>query len=260
MNWGRNAGCDFVDDKCIDGNNVNSGAAFCDDINQSVISCTSSRMSKGTCYTAQYSSNLPEAYQYFDDPTLGGESLSDYCPSYELYLTGSGTSSCIDSSNQPSDNENFLGEEFCEDCRCFDSTLIHNDFVCDDPLCDGYQSACYKKSCTNAGAVVITIDGKKVTCTKSDIGDQKSVNGFSGKITCPDPALYCQSTPSSSGSFEGTTLSGTPSNSKSDDNGSSFLDDDDDGNNQDDDDSGAGVKSNMVVVLSIIIMIISVLY
>merc|ERR1711991_389428 len=111
MNWGRNAGCDFVDDKCIDGNNVNSGAAFCDDINQSVISCTSSRMSKGTCYTAQYSSNLPEAYQYFDDPTLGGESLSDYCPSYELYLTNSGTSSCIDSSNQPSDNENFLGKK-----------------------------------------------------------------------------------------------------------------------------------------------------
>lgn len=37
-------------------------------------------MIKGYCVLGKYSSNIPQEFQYFSDPTRGGLKNADYCP------------------------------------------------------------------------------------------------------------------------------------------------------------------------------------
>ncbi|KEG07190.1 putative peptidase M8 [Trypanosoma grayi] len=99
MNWGRNAGCDFLtnEKKCVESGVSKHPGMFCTgSTDEKKLRCTSDRQALGTCVTKEYE-NLPERYQYFE--TKGGkmrggrrEDMMDYCP---IVVAGKGFS-CID--------------------------------------------------------------------------------------------------------------------------------------------------------------------
>jgi len=55
---------------------------------------------------------------------------------------------------------------------------------------------CMKTSCKDAKTLIVTVEGKSVTCTKE--GEQKKyLSGSNRFITCPDPVQFCASVKSS---------------------------------------------------------------
>lgn len=83
LSFGFGAGCDFVEQDCIDRTSgellPSSRGFFC--TNDNFDSCTADHTAKSFCNLMIYD-NIPEEYQYFPDtPNLGGyPSQSDFCP------------------------------------------------------------------------------------------------------------------------------------------------------------------------------------
>jgi hypothetical protein len=79
FNYGRGEGCAWAQNPC----SANTwGRYFCSD--SSFTGCNGHRTAGGYCTFAGYQQSLPASYQYFPDPTVGGDSpWNDYCPVYE---------------------------------------------------------------------------------------------------------------------------------------------------------------------------------
>ena len=86
LKYGKNKGCNFVNDRCINNgiinqeflneffSNIQSGDTFADP------SCSSGRQSRTYHRLLRYSKRIPENYQYFTNPYIGGLATADYCP------------------------------------------------------------------------------------------------------------------------------------------------------------------------------------
>jgi len=101
--WGKNSGCAFVNEKCVDPDTstvvAGGEAEFCtgSDIPNGVNPCSHDHRALSYCASGQYNGNLPDEFQYFDDPTVGGTiQLYDYCPVITEYSNGL----CSDPSNK----------------------------------------------------------------------------------------------------------------------------------------------------------------
>ncbi|ORC89676.1 putative surface protease GP63, partial [Trypanosoma theileri] len=90
MRWGKDAGCDFLRKPCfVDGVSPYPDM-FCNQLkgNKSLL-CTFDRLSLGFCTLSKYVQHLPQHFQYFKDPTLGGVGLlADFCPFVQEYVNG----------------------------------------------------------------------------------------------------------------------------------------------------------------------------
>ncbi|KAL3801074.1 hypothetical protein HJC23_002367 [Cyclotella cryptica] len=107
--WGRNAGCNFVNQKCItrDGQvTANNNAFFCNNfissksnINQDskldIHGCDLDSSSKAVCSIVEYDLELPDEYNYFGNTKLVGgdfyggiDPTLDYCPVFQGYSNG----------------------------------------------------------------------------------------------------------------------------------------------------------------------------
>jgi hypothetical protein len=103
-NWGRAAGCDFVEKDCIRDGQVPSKyeAFFCaqeDDTEAlEMRGCTIDLERKAFCSLGQFDGELPLAYQYFPNGSnLGGnDPFMDYCPVYSGFANGL----CTDQANE----------------------------------------------------------------------------------------------------------------------------------------------------------------
>nr|AEU04531.1 glycoprotein 63 [Trypanosoma carassii] len=93
MEWGRDASCDFLTEKCITKGVTAHPDMFCTE-KLSTLTCTSDRQNLGVCNIKKYDSILPEEFQYFKDPSVGTEHdvLMDFCP----YITPRSDTGCMD--------------------------------------------------------------------------------------------------------------------------------------------------------------------
>jgi len=103
--WGRGAGCNFVNDTCINeyGDVPPQNAPFfCNEVSedripglslaQNIHGCTPDLSRKAKCSIGQYDLDLPKAYQYFNSTygsdVGGSDTLMDFCPVYDGYDNG----------------------------------------------------------------------------------------------------------------------------------------------------------------------------
>ena len=146
MVWGRNKGCAFVTDDCILRTSPHTPVAseFCND--GAKRGCTADLLAGAVCNLATYSSALPAAFRYFDDPKSGGtRSSADYCP----YFFGYDNRMCEDSTLQP--GENFRAEEYGAGARCVRSGLsqinAENEYIADSG-----GTSCHPVRCAAGGS------------------------------------------------------------------------------------------------------------
>jgi hypothetical protein len=122
--WGRGAGCNFVNDTCINefGDVPPQNAPFfCNDVvndlipgltsAQQIHGCTPDLSRKARCSIGQYDLELPSAYQYFNSTygsdVGGSDTLMDFCPVYDGYDNGLCSSPESESAIKANDVERF---------------------------------------------------------------------------------------------------------------------------------------------------------
>lgn len=193
LHFGANKGCAFASEHCI--NNVTQASIAPDHYctSKDFESCSVDATSRSVC-TLTTGQTIPPAYQYFVDPTKGGNNdFADYCPINIGFSYGD----CTNPSNLevPSGTTlNILGESYCPTCKCTTTSLRSTDST-KWLVSARRQTGCYAMKClANATTVEITIPSStvgavKVNCTTK--GAQMKIDGFTGALTCPDPFIIC---------------------------------------------------------------------
>ena len=148
--WGRNAGCGFLQNRCIENGEAAYPKFWCTEPEKRM--CTSRFLSAGKCSTARYIAPLPAFSQYFSsDVQLGGcNQLMDYCPVVLPMKFANGRSGlCTDGRNLGAP---YHGEAYSHAARCFESNLlikkIGNSVFSFPPGKDGTSGRCYVASCS----------------------------------------------------------------------------------------------------------------
>merc|ERR1719491_2213814 len=183
--WGYQSGCDFVQEKCVVNGVVSSSSAgvFCATPDEYGCSVDHSAVAK--CVVREYPNNLPQEFQYFDDPRQGGQIQHDYCPTYEYY------SNTVCTSARDLGN-NVRGQIYGKQTsRCFASALLLPNWTTAASEFGCYDFACV---CDAGGGVtglrIMALQDSDTTqvavCTPADSGKAKSMSGCEGTITCPD--------------------------------------------------------------------------
>jgi len=187
--YGKNKGCDFVQKKCINGGQSSFPNDFC--LNSGAAMCLSSKLAKGICdFGAR--KDIPSAYQYFTDETIGGYTNADFCPVANYF--GDDDKNYFFSSSCAyglKDYEN-LGETIGTNSGCFMSSLIPKSLPNFASLQGQNRAICYSYSCNSDGTYVVTILDKTITCNKE--GGAKTVDGLDGTFYCPDYLSVCTNT------------------------------------------------------------------
>ena len=179
IEWGYKSGCSFLTTKClIDGEAKFS--QFCDV--KEYERCDYKHLSKGYCNLGQWSSALPEAYQYFSDGKTGGQDkYLDYCPI--VYQFEGGNCRGLEVVDSKLDSE--YGEKVCENCRCIEGTYAKN--------FEPYEHAgCHWIECKTDYAIV-HIGDVEVECPFS--GGDVEVPGYNGVVHCPSSNILCDPKP-----------------------------------------------------------------
>ena len=187
--FGRNQGCEFLNEKCIYNKKSSFGSNFCD-VNGKT-QCLAGGKYKGACVIKD-NIQIPDIYyQYFGNSSTGGYPYTDYCPvpsgfNYDGMFYGG---SCI------SGKENILNvgiyESISEDSGCFISSLFESNINQTSQVIKSIQQpVCYQYSCNiKTLSVEITVNKKLINCPTQ--GGIMILDGFSGQIECPSYDNYC---------------------------------------------------------------------
>ncbi|KAL0583596.1 hypothetical protein ABG067_006515 [Albugo candida] len=193
LTFGAKKGCSFATDKCITSKQTSIAEDhYCTSNTQE--SCSVDGISRSVCSITN-GETIPSQYQYFTDPSKGSlNQFADFCPINTGYKYGD----CRLPGNliRPlNTNLNILGETYCPNCRCTKTTLRSSDSRA-WTVSARRQTGCYALSCGSNGTVTLTIpriatsDTIDVVCDRAN--QVKTVPGFSGTITCPDPDVVCE--------------------------------------------------------------------
>lgn len=150
--------------------------------------CTTDRLAIARTTVVSYSTALSTQFQYFSTHSTYGGSLDapDFCP----YPAAYSNTRCW-APEDASASTQLMGMIFGgAGSMCFISTLT--------TVGSFYGSGCYSTSCVAVGGgwnLQVSVQppggGALVTVTCSSAGQTRSVSGFSGSLTCPDPAVVC---------------------------------------------------------------------
>jgi hypothetical protein len=128
--YGKNAGCNFVQNKCVENGKTNYPDTFCLNSNEEM--CFANRLAKGICNLSVNAKDLDPNYRYFDNPKFGGYEKADYCPvalwTKDTELNMYFSNSCAYGKSTYGN----LGESISSTSSCFISSLIPkniNDFA-----------------------------------------------------------------------------------------------------------------------------------
>ena len=182
--FGKNAGCSFFDQKCIENGQTNFANEFCTNFNGDF--CSRSKAVKGKCLVFHHQDTIPSRYRYFDNKKDGGFRAANYCPvsileenSNDYYPTNcnSGTSTL----------ESDYGEVIGNSSFCFISSLLPSSST----LKSTSQAICYNVKCDKANKqLILNIGSNSVICPK-DGGTLTDPAGFKGSISCPEYSDIC---------------------------------------------------------------------
>jgi len=187
--WGRGKGCTFHADKCVE-NGIAKFPEFCVSSGRT---CDTFHLYKGYCNIASFDGALPEHYQYFSDPSIGGrDSYVDYCPIKQGYSNGS----CRGTGGSSTSTLSIFHESVGPNSRCLEGTLIEKGWrLSGDP----YHTACYEVvECLEDRAYVRVWDDI-VVCPFT--GAQIEVSGMNGYLVCPDSDILCSDIPCMNGCY-----------------------------------------------------------
>ena len=148
--------------------------------------CTTDATAMGAAVlTAARAASLPAQYRYFPaNDKLGASSIADFCP----YIHAYGNGDCRLPANQAAGAAEYFGQTFSASSRCFPATGW---------VAAGYQapagttSACFATACAADGAsyAIAVPSGAAAQCSAA--GAAVTLPGFSGHLTCADPAVVC---------------------------------------------------------------------
>ena len=217
MRYGKNKGCEFVYDKCVNDDykiNNNFENEFFDNIYSEFAvdaSCSSGRISRAYNTLYSFGEPLPMDYQYFKDETVGGWGAADYCPlpgssldeEVDAYYPGicSNTETGIYGSQIFYDDEDdfyanaelaqITGEVISNQSFCFLSSLYQNDIDEVDKFSKVVRANCYEIFCSEK-SLTVQINADYIVCPRS--GGKIKVDGYEGYLLCPDYNLMCSGT------------------------------------------------------------------
>ncbi|ESL05316.1 leishmanolysin [Trypanosoma rangeli SC58] len=177
LRWGKNSGCELLENKCLTNDRTAYPELFCKrNGDKRLLICTYNRLSLGYCGLLTQQQPLPPQYQYFDNPMLGGIfGAMDYCP----YVTGRGVSGCINGNT-----DTFPGSFIGLSSRCVKGEGLHfgrreMGDVCVNTQCSGGRLR-----------VQLLGDDTWYDCNE---GETVVLSGrtWRGSITCPKYADVC---------------------------------------------------------------------
>lgn len=180
--WGRNAGCPFLTEKCVENNVTSYPQWFCTDPGPNM--CSTDRTSVGLCLLLSYSSALPSSLQYFENQYIGGVSLTmDLCP----ISIGSSDQSCTNESVT-----SLPGSITSSTSRCFDvagyDQLYENyplNGICAQVQCSTDGRPSYQVKVSGAASYVDCPEGESF-----NLSDWSS-SFTSGVISCANYSQIC---------------------------------------------------------------------
>ena len=222
MRFGKNKGCDFIYEKCVNQNTHKTDFSneFFDELynDRKTPSCTSGRQSRNYKVFYQYSSAIPQEFQYFEKKTrAGSSSYADYCPIMDSlnaemendYFVGNCKNGAdvygyyasykniannkyyygINNTKLPKELGEALNKEnsFCVINSLVPKEFITNykyDFVAPRAMC--HEMFCSDRSLT------IKINDKYIVCPRE--GGKVELEDYNGFILCPDYNLICTGT------------------------------------------------------------------
>lgn len=185
--FGKNQGCDFVQQKC----NKRSSAYFCKVGGES--GCTADMRFHGTCNLADFGGSVASQYQYFSSSATasGTQPHSDYCPYYEPITNK-------DCKNAAMTSFFWYGEQPGPSAKCFMGTYQISGST--TPLT--MHGGCLQTTCDSlTNLIKITLSGNPqtvVTCPKDggtvDVGIIPN-SKYKGTIICPPSSRFCTGSP-----------------------------------------------------------------
>ena len=181
--YGKNMGCSFFDNKCIEKGTTEFQKDFCTNPGGSF--CSRSRAIKGRCIINEYS-DIPKRYRYFDNKKFGGFLPANYCPVSNIIDSNSDyyPASCyVGSSNL----EPEFGETIGNSSFCFISSLSpsNSSNIIEE------QAICYKVDCDLINKqIIVNIGSNQIKCPKEG-GTITNPDGFKGSINCPEYSDIC---------------------------------------------------------------------
>jgi len=178
--WGYKEGCSFFSEKCLSNGEPNF-EEFCSDFSETT-HCDYKHLHKGACNIMKFSSELPQEFQYFSEPTYGGaDQYLDYCPIIKQVKGGNCRGLELHETLLNPD----YGEKACENCRCIEGTYGKSKG-------DNWHAGCHEVKC-EGNKPTIYIGESKVTCFSS--GEEVEVPGFKGFVKCPESDILCREVP-----------------------------------------------------------------
>ena len=217
MRYGKNKGCKFVRDKCINNYEVNPffENEFYDYFSSgSVItqSCSSGRQSR-TYFAIFYINPIPEYYRYYSDSSWGGFESADYCPvPRELQIESNKrfyVGHCSTKGNGEygsriryfENNENkyykseeleeITGETYSDHSFCFLSSLTKKSEPKYEIYSKTVRAVCYETFCSPK-SLTVKIHDNYIVCPRS--GGKIKIDEYEGFFLCPDYNLICSGT------------------------------------------------------------------
>ena len=182
--FGKNMGCEFFDNKCLEGGNTAFKNEFCTVKSEYI--CSRTKISRGQCILNEYSSTIPKRYRYFSDSDVGGFEPANYCPVSNTVSQSSDYyhASCrVGSTSLSSD----FGEVIGNSSFCFLSSLLPSN----SQLSSSSRSICYQVECDSENKqIIVNIGNNKVYCP-TDGGTIDNPSGFKGSINCPEYYEIC---------------------------------------------------------------------
>ena len=180
LSFGRGMGCRVPTHKCNDwGAEANARGMFCTQNRKSL--CLGNQMQvRSGCSIAQYSGKLPSIFQYFSDPTSGGDTqIADFCPRVQEYNNGD----CSDTQFSHYNHDFAQGTQVGSESRCFMSLLLARGYTMSGGQA-GPQARCFLRTC-NSDSLEIHVNDQTVSCPVSNRSTSVTVNGYTGYMVCP---------------------------------------------------------------------------
>ena len=185
--FGKNRGCSFFQDKCIEKGETKYPNEFCTSFLSD--SCSPTRESKGQCMVYTYNDPVPEKFSYFSDPNQGGFFPCDYCPVTNINSPNANIDYYPSNCKLGDSSLSSYGEIIGNTSFCFLSSLLPKSIN----LALNYQAICYNVSCDNTNKkIIVSIGSSSIECPTFG-GTITEPPGFNGIIECPKYIDICSS-------------------------------------------------------------------
>lgn len=187
--FGKNEGCQFLDNLCIINEQSYFPREFCTEPRAN--RCMTGQTSKGFCYLVT-GLNIPSQYQYFKDHTKGGFQPADYCP-VVFPNTISSKSSYFGSHCKLGEKNTLpqsLGDYLGNNSVCIESSLTKKNDITVSEYKGKITAKCHNIECDyKTRSFSINVTNVLFVCSQK--GMILTHNDFDGQLPCPDFERVC---------------------------------------------------------------------